>query len=280
MKRAIAVAILAACGSGHEAAPAAGSGSVTPAPAPQATAAAPAPAPAPAPPPPAPIDAAPEVVVVVDAPVPIDAAVPAKGKGKDPRRAEMEREAAAFADAMGKESDARHDADVAVRRPGAMLDEQTLDAREGRKTVTPGDGSMRRTGMDQIGTGNGAGESTVSAAPAAGGTAKIADARTTEHTSLTAETVTAKIAAAYMAGIQRCYKIGLRKDATLRGHEQLSFRVEETGKITPLSASGVDATVDHCIFDLMSTWHFPIPKDAGGETDAAFFSVNLLLEPS
>jgi hypothetical protein len=99
-------------------------------------------------------------------------------------------------------------------------------------------------------------------------------------TTLTAATVLDRINTIYMAGLQRCYRLGLAEDATLTGRAAISFTVDERGRVTEPEASGVSRTVDTCISNQMKAWRFPIPKDANGAASDASFSVSLALQAS
>src|SRR5690348_8716966 len=100
-----------------------------------------------------------------------------------------------------------------------------------------------------------------------------------DETNLTPDAVLAKIMAAYMPGIKRCYTQYLKKDASARGKVLLSFTVNETGRSTQGSAHGFSSEVDECIGGLMATWRFPIPKDKDGDATTAQFAITLQLVP-
>ena len=83
-----------------------------------------------------------------------------------------------------------------------------------------------------------------------------------------------------MAGLQRCYRLGLATDSKLGGRVAISFTVDERGQVNDADASGVSPQVDSCISKQMTGWRFPIPKDAEGTTTDASFAVSLALQPS
>jgi hypothetical protein len=91
--------------------------------------------------------------------------------------------------------------------------------------------------------------------------------------------VLSKIQSAYMAGLKRCYKEYLKKDATARGKVTLSLTINETGRTTSGKAKGFAGEVDDCISGLMGSWRFPIPKDKDGEATEASFAITLQLVP-
>jgi hypothetical protein len=99
-------------------------------------------------------------------------------------------------------------------------------------------------------------------------------------TTLTAALVLDRISTVYMAGLQRCYRLGLATDSSLSGRVQISFTVDDRGKILVPDASGVSSQVDGCIGNQMQSWRFPIPKDGDGDATDASFTVSLALQPS
>ena len=101
-----------------------------------------------------------------------------------------------------------------------------------------------------------------------------------QSTTLTAAAVLDRIQSTYLAGLQRCYRLGLAQDATLSGRVSISFTVDERGQVEDADAEGMSSQVDSCISDQMSRWRFPVPKDKGGTATDAAFSVSLALQPS
>ena len=83
-----------------------------------------------------------------------------------------------------------------------------------------------------------------------------------------------------MAGLKRCYKEYLKKDASARGKVTLSLTVNETGRTVKGKATRASPSeVDDCISGLMGSWRFPIPKDKDGEPTEASFAITLQLVP-
>lgn len=204
-----------------------------------------------------------------------------------------EDDAAAFADKLTFEGAAGTDAgDMSKRRPGADLESQISDVREGNKTVAVGGNSgrgSRGTGDARVGTGTGPkieGPGGTESAGGGKGTEKgpagrisVSDKQTFDESTLTPDIVLSKIQSVYMAGLKRCYKNYLSKDASARGKVTLSLTVNETGRTVNGSAKGFASEVDACIGGLMSGWRFPIPKDKDGEAIEASFAITLQLVP-
>jgi hypothetical protein len=99
-------------------------------------------------------------------------------------------------------------------------------------------------------------------------------------TTLSPTTVLDKINAAYMSGLERCYRKGLVSDAALSGRVAIGFTVDSHGAVTDPQATGVSAQVDACIAGQMSAWRFPFPRDQVGEPTDVTFHVSLALQPS
>jgi len=177
---------------------------------------------------------------------------------------------------------------MSSRQPGADLDKQIDEARN--RTITIGDPSHTSRTDDRARIG------TTPDTP-------LVDDQTltrTEHrnedtlkprvwlgpihedekTTLTAAVVLERINSLYMAGLQRCYKDGLRLDSTLSGKVAISFTVDDRGHVIDAEASGVSPGVDSCVKRLMGNWRFPIPKDKDGAPTDASFAVGLALQPS
>lgn len=100
-----------------------------------------------------------------------------------------------------------------------------------------------------------------------------------QSTTLTAAAVLERIQSTYLAGLQRCYRLGLSEDATLSGRVMVSFTVDERGQVADRDANGLSSKVDQCISDQMTRWRFPVPTNKGSPTEASF-SVSLALQPS
>ena len=82
-----------------------------------------------------------------------------------------------------------------------------------------------------------------------------------------------------MAGLKRCYKNYLNKDASARGKVTLSLTVNGTGRTVNGHAKGFASEVDDCITAQMGGWRFPAPKDKDGEPTEASFAITLQLVP-
>ncbi|MFT3693725.1 MAG: AgmX/PglI C-terminal domain-containing protein [Kofleriaceae bacterium] len=88
-------------------------------------------------------------------------------------------------------------------------------------------------------------------------------------TSLSADTVMAKIHSAYIGGVQKCYRDRLKTDPTLAGKETLVFGVNEVGRTVNPSATGI-AGIDTCITTAMTKWRFAVPKANDQPTTTSF----------
>jgi hypothetical protein len=191
----------------------------------------------------------------------------------------------------GEGADGTSEGDMSKRRPGADLGQQIADVREGGKTVAVGGGGgrgPRGNGDARVGTGKGPGINGPGGTETAGGPKEektptgrisVADKQTFDESTLTPDIVLAKIQSVYMAGLKRCYKEYLKKDASARSKVTLSLTVNETGRTVKGSANGFAGEVDSCIGNLMSGWRFPIPKDRDGEATEASFAITLQLVP-
>ena len=215
------------------------------------------------------------------------------GRNKADQVALQEQEAAKFADLLtGEGLNGTSEGDMSKRRPGADLGAQINEVREGGQQVKVGGGAGRTSRGDgdiRVGTGHGpningpggtesaCGGKTQEKAPT--GRISVADKQTFDESTLTPDIVLAKIQSAYMAGLKRCYKEFLRKDAAARGKVTLNLTVNETGRTTKGAAHGFAGEVDDCISGLMSGWRFPIPKDKDGEATEASFAITLQLVP-
>jgi hypothetical protein len=205
----------------------------------------------------------------------------------------QEEEAKKFADLLtGESADGTSEGDMSKRRPGADLGQQITDVKEGGKQVAIGGGAGRGTrgdGDPRVGTGSGpkisgptgpesaGGGKTVEKAPT--GRINVSDKQSFDESTLTPDIVLSKIQSAYMAGLKRCYKTYLAKDASARGKVTLSLTINESGRTTSSGAKGFASEVDACIEGLMGSWRFPIPKDKDGEPTEASFAITLQLVP-
>ena len=203
-----------------------------------------------------------------------------------------EDDAAAFADKLTFEGPNGKDVgDMSKRNPNADLGKQVDAVKEGNKTVTAGGGGRgtRGDGDPRVGTGSGTKINAPGGIDSAGGgkqTEKgpagrisVASKSTIDETNLTPDMVLAKIQQIYMAGLKRCYKNYLNKDASARGKVTLGFTVTESGGVVNGKANGFAGEVDECINGQMAGWRFPGPKDKDGEKAQATFSITLQLVP-
>lgn len=220
---------------------------------------------------------------------------PEGGGGRDTNQdvqLQQEENARAMADLLTGEGDnGTSEGDMSKRRPGADLGTQIADVREGGKQVSVGGGAgrgPRGDGDPRVGTGKGPVISGPEGTTTAGGTKEekaptgriqVSDKQSFDDSTLTPDIVLSKIQSAYMAGLKRCYKDYLKKDASARGKVTLSLTVNETGRTTEGKAKGFAAEVDSCITAQMSSWRFPIPKDKDGDATEANFSITLQLVP-
>ena len=215
------------------------------------------------------------------------------GKPKADTIALQEQEAAKFADLLtGEGKNGTSEGDMSKRRPGAELGAQINEVRESGTRVKVGGGAGRTSRGDgdiRVGTGHGPNIQGPGGTESAGGgktqekgpsgRISVADKQTFDESTLTPDIVMSKIQSAYMAGLKRCYREFLKKDASARGKVTLSLTINETGRTTKGSAKGFASEVDDCISALMGGWRFPIPKDKDGEATEASFSITLQLVP-
>jgi len=176
--------------------------------------------------------------------------------------------------------------DMHGRRPGAELGKQIDHIRDTHGTVGNNDGGFRPEGEVRPGTADGPlidnpNEVTQTKKddkekPSGRIDIKVPK-KAPDTTTLTVDTVLAKIKSNYMPGLQRCYKAGLAGDSTLGGTVDITFTVGENGAVQDPSAGGVTNQVDTCIAGQMASWRFPIPKDNQGKPDEASFQVALAL---
>ena len=218
-----------------------------------------------------------------------------EGGGRDNKedvQLQQEENARAMADLLTGEGDnGTSEGDMSKRRPGADLGAQIADVKEGGKEVAVGGGGgkgPRGEGDARVGTGKGpkiegpggvAGAGGAKEEKAPTGRIQVADKQTFDDSSLTPDIVLAKIQSAYMAGLKRCYKEHLKKDASARGKVTLELTVNETGRTVQGNATGFASEVDSCIQGQMSSWRFPVPKDKDGEPTEASFKITLQLVP-
>jgi hypothetical protein len=214
-------------------------------------------------------------------------------KSKADQVALQEQEAAKFADLLtGEGVNGTSEGDMSKRRPGAELGAQINEVREGGQTVKVGGGAGRGSRGDgdvRVGTGHGPNINGPGGTESAGGgkgqekaptgRISVADKQSFDESTLTPDIVLAKIQSVYMAGLKRCYKEFLKKDASARGKVTLSLTINETGRTVKGAAHGFAGEVDDCIGNLMNGWRFPIPKDKEGDPTEASFAITLQLVP-
>ncbi len=177
---------------------------------------------------------------------------------------------------------------MSSRQPGADLDKQIDDARG--KTITIGDGTHTSRTDDRARLGTTPDSPLVDDPTLTRtephreeplkGRIQVGPVKPDDSTSLTPAVVLDRIQTLYMAGLQRCYKDGLKLDHTLSGKVAISFTVDDRGQVIDASAHGVSSGVDSCVQSQMTTWRFPIPKDKDGDKTDASFAVSLALQPS
>jgi len=92
-----------------------------------------------------------------------------------------------------------------------------------------------------------------------------------DDSTLTSDLVVAKIRAAYVPGIRRCYQHHVDQDPTAHGTLKLAFTVAVTGRLTNPVATSFAADIEGCVAGAMAAWRFPIPKTKDGDpTDARY----------
>lgn len=78
---------------------------------------------------------------------------------------------------------------------------------------------------------------------------------------LTPDVVLATIRSRYIAGVERCYRRELKRDAGARGRVLVSFAVDPKGRAFDGAARGLTATVGDCIASQIARWRFPRPAE-------------------
>jgi hypothetical protein len=181
---------------------------------------------------------------------------------------------------------------MSSRRPQGDLKGEIDAIKEGNQTVGIGGGANRGSrdgGGPRVGTGAGPKIDGPTGPESAGG-GKVAEKGPQgrisvsskaggDESSLSPDAVFQKIISAYMAGLKRCYKQYLNKEASARGAVALSFTVNETGRLVNGNARGFAGEVDACIQSQMATWRFAVPKDKDNEATDANFALTLQLVP-
>ncbi len=158
-----------------------------------------------------------------------------------------------------------------TRRPGASLGQQLEDVKNSGREVTVGGAGGRGGRVTPV-----RGSATTPDAPS--GRIAVASKAALDASTLSAETVLAKIQSAYMAGLKRCYKTQLKSNPTLRGKLRMTFTVEATGTTSNVIAKSFDAALDACVKAMIENWRFPSPK-SGDQPTTARFDYALALTP-
>jgi hypothetical protein len=174
------------------------------------------------------------------------------------------------------------------KQPGVDLNKQIDDARNRKITIGDGTHTSRTDDRARLGTTP---DSPLVDDPTLTrtehrneepikGRIAIGPVKPDDTTTLTPAVVLDRIKTLYMAGLQRCYKDGLKLDHMLSGKVAISFTVDGRGQVIDADASGVSSGVDGCVQSQMAKWRFPIPKDKDGDPTDASFAVSLALQPS
>ena len=206
----------------------------------------------------------------------------AKDSARRPDPARLsQREAERFAALLVGDGTAPSGGDMSRRVRGADLGAQIEAVRDSGRTVAIGGGGTRGGGDPRVGTGVGIGPSTPPLAPSGPtGRVSVSSKAGMDEATLTPDIVLAKIQTAYMAGLKRCYREVLKKDATAKGAVKLRFTVNETGRTTSPAVTGVSPELESCMSGQMSSWRFPIPRDKDGEATSATFAIGLAVDPA
>jgi len=178
---------------------------------------------------------------------------------------------------------------VSSRQPGADLQKQIDDAKRKNGTAQIGNVDPRFRGDDQRRTGTGpdcACDPSVSNPipqaprpdePPPGPKPPIVTHK--PISTLTASAVLDIITHQYMAGLERCQHELLRREGDVSGKVTLALRIDATGAIEDVDATGFDDGLDECIEHRAGAWTFPIPRDAStGDPAAASFRVSLAMQ--
>jgi hypothetical protein len=88
-----------------------------------------------------------------------------------------------------------------------------------------------------------------------------------------------KVRTTYSAGLMRCYKQYLAKNASARGIVKLAFTVTSTGAVSDATATGLAGEIDRCVVGLMSGWRFSIPKDSSNKPAAVDYAITTAFAP-
>ena len=177
------------------------------------------------------------------------------------------------------------------RSPGGELGKEIADIRDNNRTIGNDDGGFRPIRPGE-GIGDGTSEHIVNHAPTnieqqrprterdVGGRIQLTPQPIPPGGTPIPDRIIEKIRTAYMPGLMRCYKTGLRDDATLSGKVKVAFTVTETGSVSDPSARGLTQSVDACIASQMASWRFPVSKDKAGDAIELDIGLTLAFVPS
>jgi hypothetical protein len=203
------------------------------------------------------------------------ARTPSRAAASDP--AELAREAMKMATILTGDDDGSNGfAATSARQPGSDLGAQIADARSHHATIGDGSHTSRADDRAHIGDGTHGIVTTEQTFETVERKDEIPTRVTIvppQHTEPGGADVVAKITNAYVAGLQRCYQLGLRDDSALEGKVALELTVLANGRVSEPSANGVSDGVDRCIAKQMASWHFAAPREE------ATFDVSLILKP-
>ena len=153
--------------------------------------------------------------------------------------------------------------DMSERRPGAELGQQINPP---PKYEWKGTGE-RGGGPRDVGTNV---STTPTTPPGPSGRVTVATKTGLDTTTLTPDVVLAKIQAAYMAGLHRCYRNALRANPELKGNLTIAFVVGDTGKTSSQTVTASDPALADCVKSMVASWRFPVPKKGDAATSARF----------
>jgi outer membrane biosynthesis protein TonB len=215
---------------------------------------------------------------------------PDKGGRDEKSTVALQEEATREADALFTDDDAKQGLSGGMnrRKPvtdlGTEMDEvknsgANVEIGGGTGRTARGDGSAR-TGTGKgphVDTGGVQGQDKGEEKVPVGRITPTTDKQSLDETSLTIDSVLAKIMGAYMAGLKRCQSEMLKTDPTSGGKVTLAFTVGESGRVNQASVSGLNPTIDACIQARVMGWRFAEPKDSDGKKTTAQFQISLML---
>lgn len=109
--------------------------------------------------------------------------------------------------------------------------------------------------------------------------ATVESKRALAATSLTADAVVAKIEAAYIAQLRRCYGELIARSPGKQGKVALSFEVTPRGETAAVRVLGLEARLEACLAGQVAAWQFAAPRTPEGGPTAARFEVTYRLQP-